>query len=132
MKKTLILVSALFATLALALFAMTLSGMSAPTKAAADTDATVIEVHAQDQAFAPNTLSAPANTAFTIHLYNDDTFDNEHDIRVMDSTKATLAKTPNTCLGPCELFLQVPALAPGTYTFFCITHDDMSGTLNVS
>jgi plastocyanin len=132
MKKTLIRISSLLGVLALSLLALTLSGVSAPTRAAADTDATVVEVHAIDQAYAPNVLNAPANTGFTIHLYNDDTFDNEHDIRVMDASKSTIAKTPNTCLGPCELFLQVPALAPGTYTFFCITHDDMSGTLNVS
>ena len=132
MKKTVFRISALLATLGLALFAMRLSGVINATPVRADTDATVIEVHAVDQAYTPNVLTAPANVDFTIHFYNDDTFDNEHDIRIMDASKTTLAKTPSTCFGPCELFLQVPALAPGVYTFYCITHDDMSGELDVN
>lgn len=132
MKKTMIRISALFATLALALLALALSGKGAATTASADTDATVIEVHAVDQAYTPAVLTAPANVDFSIHFYNDDTFDNEHDIRIRDANKTTLAKTANTCMGPCDMTLNVPALAPGTYTFFCITHDDMQGELDVN
>jgi plastocyanin len=116
------------AMFAVALLALAAGLSTTSRQASADTDvADPIVVHAVDQAFSPSTVTVSAGASVTIKMVNDDTFDNEHDLEIKG-----VAKTNGTCIGPCELSVSFTApTTPGEYTFFCIVHDSMNGTLVV-
>ncbi len=91
--------------------------------------AAAITIKAQNVAFDQSSIDVAANQAFTI------TFDNEdagipHNLDIKDSSGNSVAKT-QVANGPTTEELQVPALKPGTYTFNCDVHPNMTGTLNV-
>jgi plastocyanin len=120
----------LIAMLAVAFLAIAV-GLSTTVRTAS-AEATEVVIVAQDQAFVPSTVTVNGGGPVTIRLDNRDTFDNEHDIEVRDADFKTLAKTPGTCFGPCQLTLTFTPAAPGTYSFICIVHDDMNGVLIVN
>ncbi|MFN8630564.1 MAG: cupredoxin domain-containing protein [Chloroflexota bacterium] len=81
-------------------------------------------------AFTATTLTAPADTAFTIHFDNKDS-GLPHDILIKDSAGKTVF-SGDMVTGPTAVDYQVPALAAGTYTFTCSIHPTtMNGTLKV-
>ena len=73
------------------------------------------------------TLTAPADTAFTLTFDNQDT-GIPHDVVIKDGTGAELAKS-SVITGPATEDVAVPALAAGSYTFNCSLHPQMTGTL---
>jgi len=103
-------------------------------------DATMLSVtapvNAANSGFAEKTLSAPADTAFTIHFVNEDD-GIPHNVQIFEGTDtgATPAWAPadNALItGPDEAMYEVPALTAGAYTFNCLSHPTtMVGTLTV-
>ena len=85
-------------------------------------------------AFDESTLTAPANQPFAVVFTNKGpTGGPPHDFAIKDpSGGATPLFTgePLAQAGQTVTY-EVPALAPGTYTFFCIVHPNMTGTLTV-
>jgi plastocyanin len=82
--------------------------------------------------FDPKTLTANANTAFTIHFDNQDNQPHNVAVKKPDGSQVQLGGDTNFFTGPGTRDYQVPALAAGDYTFFCVVHPTtMTGTLSV-
>lgn len=111
------------------------AGASAGTPGAAASGpagapAATLEVSAASPSgFDQTQLSAPAGTAFAIHFKNTDP-SVPHDVAIKDAGGNVLFKG-DVITGPAEATYQVNALPAGTYTFFCIVHPNMQGTLTV-
>jgi mono/diheme cytochrome c family protein/plastocyanin len=108
-------------------------GAASPSASAAAasqaTGATVINETAQGIAFQQTDLSAPADTAFTIHFDNQDA-STLHNMVIKDAGGNTVF-TGDLITGPAQADYQVPALKAGDYTFVCQVHANMTGTLHV-
>jgi plastocyanin len=109
----------------------------APDGGGASTELTLTApVGASNDGVAETTLTAPADTPFTI------TFDNQddgipHNVQIFegDDTSGTPVFAPEgneLVTGPDTVVYEVPALAAGSYTFNCLSHPTtMVGTLTV-
>jgi plastocyanin len=105
------------------------SGAPASEAPSSGSGGTVLQLSALNVQFDQTELSAPADTAFTIHFNNKDTA-TPHDVVIKDANGAEKFKGTRTD-GPQEIDYQVPALPAGTYTFVCSFHPNMTGTLTV-
>ena len=90
---------------------------------------TVIQLSALNVDWEQKELSAPADTAFTIHFNNKDA-SVPHDVVIKDAGGMEMFRGQLTT-GPQEIDYQVPALTAGTYQFICSVHPNMIGTLTV-
>jgi plastocyanin len=94
-------------------------------------------VGAANTGFAETSLSAPADTPFSISFTNDDE-GIPHNVQIFEGTDTTTtpvwAPADNALItGVDEVVYEVPALAAGTYAFNCFSHPaTMVGTLTVS
>jgi cytochrome c oxidase subunit 2 len=88
----------------------------------------VVPLGATNTAFSSAALTAPADTAFTIHFKNDDAI--PHNIEIKDAGGASVFKG-DLFTGPGETDYAVPALKAGAYPFACTVHPNMTGTLTV-
>lgn len=79
--------------------------------------------------FEQSTLDAPAGAAFAIHFANKEA-GVPHDVAIRDAS-GTVHFKGSIVTGPGEATYAVPALPAGSYTFFCIVHPNMQGTLTV-
>jgi plastocyanin len=102
-------------------------GASAPPAASPNPNAEVIELAASGVAFSTDTLTAPADTAFTIHFDNQDA-GIQHNVAISDANGAEVFKG-EIFPGPAARDYSVPALKAGPYTFVCTVHPNMTGTL---
>jgi plastocyanin/mono/diheme cytochrome c family protein len=104
-------------------------GASAAPSAAASTDpnAKVVTITAQNIAFNPTTVTAPAGAAFTLSFDNQDA-GIPHDVQVKDAGGAVVFKT-DVFPGVAKRDYTVPALKAGSYPFACSVHPNMTGTL---
>jgi mono/diheme cytochrome c family protein/plastocyanin len=102
-------------------------GASAAPSASIDANAEVVTITAQNIAFDPTALTAPAGTAFTLSFDNQDA-SIPHDVQVKDASGAVVFKT-DVFPGVEKRDYSVPALAAGSYTFNCSVHPNMTGTL---
>ncbi len=98
----------------------------------APTSQLMVEVSASNIAFDQTSLSAPANTPFTIKFQNNDP-GIPHNVVIHDGTSIS-----DPALFDGEIFngvdsrlYPVPALKPGTYLFSCKVHPNMTGTFTV-
>jgi plastocyanin len=88
---------------------------------------TGLAVVAKDIAFQPTALTAKADAAFTIDFDNQDSA--QHNIAIKDAAGAVAFK--GEIVGMTKVTYDVPALAAGSYTFWCEVHPNMTGTLIV-
>ncbi|MFI5225422.1 MAG: cupredoxin domain-containing protein [Candidatus Limnocylindrales bacterium] len=91
--------------------------------------ATVLKVTAQNIAFDVSTLTAPANAAFQIDFDNQDV-GVAHNVTIKDASGNMLFKG-DLVTGIAQATYSVPAIPAGSYTFYCIVHPNMTGTLTV-
>jgi len=77
--------------------------------------------------FVPNQVSVAAGVPFTIGFDNRDA-GVPHDLVLTGLSGEIIAQT-GVVAGPAHVSIQVPALAPGSYTFTCQVHPNMVGTL---
>ncbi len=93
-------------------------------------------VDSANTGFAETTLTAPADTEFTIHFVNDDA-GIPHNVQIFEGSSASgtpvFAPEDNELItGPAEVDYEIPALPAGTYTYNCVVHaTTMVGTLTV-
>jgi plastocyanin len=107
------------------------SGASAGASAGASDGGggALLSVKAENIAFDVASLTAPANAAFQIKFENDDV-STQHDVAIKDSSGA-LKWQGDLITGKAETTYNVPALPAGSYTFICIVHPSMTGTLDI-
>ncbi|HET7828888.1 MAG TPA: cytochrome c oxidase subunit II [Candidatus Limnocylindrales bacterium] len=86
-----------------------------------------VELVAQNIAFNPGALEAPADAPFTIHFKNEDP-SVPHDVEIKDAGGAVAFKG-DLVTGVAEANYSVPALAAGSYSFICTVHPNMTGTI---
>ena len=88
-----------------------------------------VELVAANIAFEPTTLSAPADTPFTIEFDNRDGA--QHNVQIYDNPD--FSGTPlfegEIITGPATVAYQVDPLAEGTYYFLCVVHPQMTGEI---
>ena len=93
------------------------------------TGGVVLNVKAENIAFDVSSLTAAANTPFQIKFENDDQ-GTQHDVAIKDGSGA-LKWQGDLVTGVAETTYQVPALPAGSYTFVCVVHPSMTGTLDI-
>jgi heme/copper-type cytochrome/quinol oxidase subunit 2 len=105
---------------------------SAPAASGGQTGGPTIELSAKDIAFGQATLSAPADTPFTIKFTNDDP-GVPHDVVIHSGpTIGDAALFDGEIFNGVDSRLYpVPPLKAGTYLYSCKVHPNMTGTLTV-
>ncbi len=107
-------------------------GTPAP-QASLGPDATIDKLTAENIAFSPLTLSAPAGKAFGIDFTMKDAGVGGHDADILKEDGTKLVDNP-VVMEPGETTYVIPALPAGTYKFQCSVHPsvpNMNGTLTV-
>jgi hypothetical protein len=99
-------------------------GSGQPSAPPADAD---VVLTAQGVQWLETSLSAPADTPFTLALDNRDA-GVPHDVRISDQAGAVVFHS-DVITGPAVQVFEVPALAPGAYPYVCTIHPNMTGTL---
>ena len=82
---------------------------------------------AKDLAFAPAAITVPAGEAFEVLLDNQESA--PHNLAIKDAGGSTVYK--GEIVSSAQVVNNVPAMAAGTYQFFCEVHPNMTGTLTV-
>ena len=93
-----------------------------------------LDIVAQNTAFDPTCLIAPASKAFTINFDDKDSVSatGQHNIAILDKQGGTVRFTGDPVDGPKQVPYDVEALKAGTYFFQCDFHPaQMTGTLQV-
>ncbi len=98
-----------------------------PTPVGGQPAAAGVTITALNLQFNPRDVTVPAGAPFMIELVNRDQ-GIPHDLQVSDPSGVVLTKS-EIITGPAQLLVQVPALAAGTYTFTCVVHPSMTGTI---
>ena len=86
------------------------TGTTEETGASTGAGSTELHVSAKEFAYTPSEITAPADTATTIHLANEGTV--EHDITIDEADVKITAQAQQEASGEVTL-------AAGTYTFYC-------------
>jgi plastocyanin len=92
-----------------------------------------LDLTAKGIAFQPATLTAPADTPFTIHFTNDDP-STPHNVAIFGGGDASAPSVfqGEVITGPASADYSVDALPPGSYFFHCDVHpQQMTGTITV-
>ena len=85
-------------------------------------------ISAEGIAFDTAALTVPANRPFTLVFENRENV--PHNVSIYaDSSRQDRRFEGAVFSGPTTRWYPVPALAPGTYAFFCDVHTDMTGSL---
>jgi plastocyanin len=87
----------------------------------------VVEISALNIAFEQSSVTVPAGKPFQIAFNNKDN-GVPHNVAIHDANGAEKFKG-EIVTGPATRMYDVPALDPGTYTFVCNVHPNMTGTL---
>jgi mono/diheme cytochrome c family protein/plastocyanin len=108
-------------------------GASQAPAATLGPDATILDLIAQNIAFDPLTLDAPADKSFGIDFDMKDAGVGGHDADILDSTGKKVVDNP-VIAEPGQMQYVIPALPAGTYKYQCSVHPtvpNMNGTLTV-
>jgi plastocyanin len=91
-----------------------------------------VELVAANIAFEPTTLSAPADTPFTIEFDNRDSA--QHNVEIFDNPErsGTPVFEGEIITGPATVVYRVDPLAEGTYYFLCVVHPQMTGEIEAA
>lgn len=84
-----------------------------------------VVIVAKDLAFSPTEVTVPAGQAIEIVLDNQESA--PHNIAIKDASGAEVFK--GEIVASSQVTNAVPALAAGTYAFWCEVHPDMQGTI---
>jgi Cupredoxin-like domain len=118
-------------------------GASGPTSVGSPTaapipsfDGLVINIVAKGQQFSTKQFEVPAGAAFRVLLDNQDKnfyhgFAIGTGATAAEARAGKLVYTGAIVAGPVLHAYDIPALAPGTYWFFCQPHVNMNGTIVV-
>jgi plastocyanin len=108
-------------------------GGTSPTPTDCSASGTDLHLTAKNVAFQPTVLCAPHDQAFTIS-FDDQDAGTPHNVAIAKGADFGQAAFRGQVLsGPKTVDYQVPALAPGVYSFRCDIHpSQMKGTLVVS
>ena len=121
-----------FGLVALAAVLAACSGASAeaptPAAPAGSPSGDAVSIVAKEIKFVPTALSVKADTAFDILFDNQDGA--PHNIDISSSGGTTVFK--GEIVTKATVDNAVPALAAGTYQFWCEVHPNMTGTLTAS
>ena len=96
----------------------------APTESQAPAGDQIVVV-AKDLVFVPAAVTVPAGEPVEIVLDNQESA--PHNIAIKDASGAEVFK--GEIVSNAKVTNAVPALAAGTYTFWCEVHPDMQGTI---
>jgi plastocyanin len=86
-------------------------------------------IAAQNIQFDTDHLAAPAGQGWVLVFDNNDP-GVPHNVEILDHTGTSVFRG-DVVTGPTTVSYRVPALAAGTYKFFCDVHPTMTGTLTV-
>jgi plastocyanin len=103
------------------------SPSAASSATASSATGSVVNLKAQNIAFDPKSLTAPAGAAFQIAFDNQDNA-TMHDVLIKDGSGKEVFKG-DLVTGVAKKTYDVPALQAGSYTFSCTVHPTMTGTL---
>lgn len=103
------------------------SPSAAASAAASGATGSVVNLKAQNIAFDPKNLTAPAGKPFQIAFDNQDNAV-MHDVQIKDAGGKEVFKG-ELVTGVAQKTYDVPALTAGSYTFSCTVHPQMTGTL---
>jgi mono/diheme cytochrome c family protein/plastocyanin len=108
-------------------------GASAPPQGTLGPDDTIVDVVAQNIAFDPLELTAPAGEQFGIRLDQRDAGVGGHDVDIRAQGGGDKLADNPVILDPGETTYTIQPLEAGTYEFFCSVHPipQMTGTLTV-
>ena len=102
-----------------------------PSEAAAPPPVTDLTIRAENVAFEPTALAAPAGLPLEVTFQNADV-DIPHSLRLLapPAFQRSLLES-EVVLGPAEVTMAIPGLAPGNYRFDCTIHPSMTADLRV-
>jgi plastocyanin len=104
------------------------TGASANDRPPASLDPASPRISAVGIAFDTAALAVPADRPFTLIFENRENV--PHNVSIYtDSSRQDRRFEGAVFSGPTTRWYPVPALAPGTYAFFCDVHPDMTGSL---
>lgn len=86
-----------------------------------------VVISAANIAFMPRDVTVPANVPLTLVLDNRDA-GIPHNIAVSDANGNVIVQS-EIVSGPGRIQVALPALAPGGYSFVCVVHPNMMGTI---
>ena len=87
-----------------------------------------LELTALNIEFEPKELVAPSGP-IELRFHNQDN-GIPHNVAIRDANGATVFES-EIFTGPADVDYSIPDLAPGSYTFTCTIHPNMTGTLTV-
>jgi plastocyanin len=98
-----------------------------PTPVGGVPEAPGVAIKALNIAFEPQAVTVPANVPLVLLFDNQDA-GIPHDIQVSDANGTVIVKS-EIINGPKQIQVPLPALGPGAYTFACVVHPNMTGTI---
>jgi plastocyanin len=95
-------------------------------------EVTTVNLVAANLAFSPTSITVPAGQPFNIVMDNQDA-GVQHNVQIFQA--ADFSGVPlfdgELVTGPAKVTYEVPALEAGTYSFRCVVHPNMIGTIEV-
>jgi plastocyanin len=110
------------------------AAVPSPTEAPADGGAAEVttEVTAQGLAFDTAEIVLPAGKETSLHFVNDDAGVQHNIVIATDSSLSDQLFTGELITGVAETDYTIPPLDAGTYSFVCLVHPTMNGTVTVA
>ncbi len=108
---------------------LTACGSAAGGDPGVDPSTADVTVTSVDMAFDASSLTAPAGTAFTLALINEDSM--PHNVAIYTDETKSEKLFEGELVTDATIVYEIPALDAGEYFFECSLHPDMTGALVV-